>query len=253
MTLAHILLLLVAGFLGGTMNAIAGGGSFATFPAMIFIGMPSVAANASSTVALLPGGMTSAWAYRFDLRPVGGIGLAPMLAASVAGGLTGALLLLNTPSHAFDVMIPWLLALASLAFLFGGRAGAALRRHLRIRPGPVLAVQYVLGIYGGYFGGAVGIMMMAAWSLLENVTLKALNPAKMVMVVAANAIAVVCFAVAGAVIWPATLVTLIAAIAGGYVGARIGRFLPARLVRAVVLCVTIGMTAVFFWRVYGPA
>lgn len=251
MTLGAILLLLLAGFVGGTMNAIAGGGSFATFPAMIFLGLPSVAANASSTVALLPGGLTSAWAYRWDLRPVGGIGLLPMLVASVAGGLTGALLLLNTPGHAFDVMVPWLLALASLVFLFGRAGGAALRRHMRIRRGPVLAVQYVLGIYGGYFGGAVGIMMMAAWSLLESVELKALNPAKMVMVVAANAIAVVCFALAGAVIWPATLVTLIAAIAGGYVGARIGRFLPPRLVRAVVLCVTIGMTAVFFWRVYG--
>ena len=251
MSLGHAVLLLVAGFLGGAMNAIAGGGSFATFPAMIFAGLPSVMANASSTVALLPGAVASAWEYRRDLRPVGGIGLIPMLAVSIAGGLTGALLLLHTPSHAFDVMIPWLLALASLAFLYGRPAGVWLRRYLRIRPGPVLAVQFALGIYGGYFGGAVGIMMMAVWNLLESVELKALNPVKVIMVIAANAIAVVCFILAGVVVWPATLIVLIAAALGGYVGARLGRYLPARLVRGAVLCVTFGMTAVFFWRVCG--
>src|SRR4051794_31496011 len=147
------------------MNAAAGGGSFVTLPAMVAVGVPPVEANTSSTVALFPGGLASAVAYRDDLTPLGGLPLRPLAPVTLAGGLAGALLLLLTPAGAFDRIVPWLLLAGSLAFAFGGRAGAALRRVVRIGPPALLACQFLLGVYGGYFGGAVGIMMMAAWGL----------------------------------------------------------------------------------------
>ena len=242
------LLLIGAGLLAGTMNAIAGGGSFVTFPALVFAGVPSVAANASSTVALFPGSLTSAWAYRHGLRGFGGVSLRALLAASLSGGLLGAVLLLVTPQATFDAVIPWLLLLATLALGFGREAGAALRRVVRIGPGPVLVTQFLLAVYGGYFGGAVGIMMMAVWSLLDSADLKAMSPARVLLVSATNTIAVICFIVAGAVRWPETLVMLVAAAVGGYAGARLALRMHPRLIRTVILLFTTAMTIVFFLR-----
>lgn len=256
-------LLLGAGFLAGSMNAVAGGGSFVAFPALVLAGVPSVGANASCAVALLPGSLASSYVYRDGLRGDGpsgdglaGIGevrLRTMLAVSLAGGLLGAALLLSTPQAEFDAVIPWLLLLATLAFAFGGQAGAALRRVARIGPAPVVAVQFVLAVYGGYFGGAVGIMMMAAWSLLGAADrkvpdLKAMAPARTVLVAATNAAAVACFVALGAVRWPQTLAVLLAGIAGGYGGARLGQRLDRRAIRAAILVLTTAMTIFFFRR-----
>ena len=250
------LLLLLAGILAGGMNAIAGGGSFVSFPAMVLVGLPSVAANASSTVALVPGSLASAWAYttgvhRMGLLDLGGVRFPLLLATSVAGGLLGAILLLVTPVSTFDSVIPWLLLLATLAFAFGRQAGAWLRARLRLGPATLLPVQFLLGIYGGYFGGAVGIMMLAAWSLLDGAELKALNPTRTLVVAATNAIAVVCFVVANQVWWPQTLALLAGGLLGGYAGARLGQILPARTVRGVVIATTVAMTLIFFRRAYG--
>ena len=120
--------------------------------------------------------MASAWVYRRGITRVCGVPLRPTLAATLAGGLIGALLLLGTPGAAFDRVLPWLLLAASLALGFGPRLGPALRARFRMSLPAVLAVQFVLGIYGGYFGGAVGLMMMAAWSVLDGADLKGLNP-----------------------------------------------------------------------------
>ncbi len=244
----HSLLLIGAGLLAGIMNAIAGGGSFVSFPALVAAGVPSVAANASSTVALFPGTLTSAWACRHYLRGFGGVSLRALLIVSLAGGLLGAVLLLVTPQATFDAVIPWLLLLATLALGFGREVGAALRRVAHIRPGPVLLIQFVLAIYGGYFGGAVGIMMMAAWSLLDTADLKAMSPARVLLVSATNTIAVICFIAAGAVWWPETLVMFVAAAVGGYAGARLALLMHPRLMRAVILLFTAAMTVVFFLR-----
>jgi uncharacterized membrane protein YfcA len=245
-----ILMLLAMGGLAGAINAAAGGGSFLTFPALVAAGLPSVIANASSTVALYPGSLVSVWAYRREMRGIGEISLPSALAVSIGGGLLGALLLLETPPAAFDAVIPWLLLLASLAFAFGRQAGAALRRRVRIGPAHALATQFVLGIYGGYFGGAVGIMMMAVWHLLSSADLKTMNPAKTLCVAAANTTAVACFALAGAVRWPETLAVMISASVGGYAGAHAARRAPPWAIRAFVIALTFGMTAVFFARAY---
>jgi uncharacterized protein len=242
-------LLAAAGLLAGSLNAIAGGGSFITFPAMVFAGLPPVAANASSTVALFPGTIASTFAYRHDLHGIGGFRLIVLAPLSFAAGVAGAMLLLATPDHLFDAVIPWLLLLASLTFAFGDRAGIMLRRLVRIGPGALPVVQFVIAIYGGYFGGAVGLMMMASWSLLTaNDDLKAMAPARVLLTSAANGGAVLCFIAAGAVHWPETLAMLAASVIGGYLGARLTRILPPRIVRRFVIVLTAFVTLVFFIR-----
>ncbi len=233
------------------MNALAGGGSFVSMPALIAAGVPSVSANATSTAALFPAGLASAWVYRDDLGPVGAVALRALLFATLAGGVVGALLLLWTPTATFDLVLPWLLLLAGLALAFGRRLGEWLRRRCRINPAAVLLIQFGLGIYGGYFGGAVGIMMMAVWGLLDQRDLKSLNAPRTVMVSAANAMAVVIFMVARAVYWPEAIVMLIAATMGGYGGAQIGRRVPAHLVRTATLLLISCITLLFFVRAYG--
>jgi uncharacterized membrane protein YfcA len=239
-----------AGFLAGAMNALAGGGSFVSLPALIATGMPSVLANASSTVALWPGGGASVWMYRQGLRDVAGVPVRALATTTIAGGAVGGLLLLWTPSSLFDTLLPWLLLVATLTLAFGRRLGETLRRHRHLPRLAVLIVQALLGIYGGYYGGAVGIMMMAVWSLLDGADMKALNASRTLMVSAANGAAVLCFILARAVVWPAVLAVAAGAIAGGAGGAWLGLRLPATIVRRFTLALCAIVTAFFFVHSY---
>jgi uncharacterized membrane protein YfcA len=245
-----MILVFCAGAVAGAMNALAGGGSFVSLPALIAAGVPPVLANTSSTVALFPGGLASAWAYRDGLGPVGSVPLRALLVTTLCGGLAGAVLLLNTSSRAFTFVLPWLLLVASVALAFGRRIGEALRARVRIHAGAVLAVQCLLGVYGGYFGGAVGIMMMAMWGLLDSRELKHLNAPRTLLVSAANTVAVLAFIAAGAVRWPATLAMLAGAILGGYGGARIGRRAAPGVIRVITLFATTCITLAFFVKTY---
>jgi hypothetical protein len=248
----QLFLLTGAGLLAGAMNALAGGGSFVSLPALILAGVPPVQANTSSTVALFPGGLASAWAYRDGLGPISTVSLRPLLAITIVGGVIGALLLLWTSPKAFDFVLPWLLLVASLALAFGRKLGERLRRHWHIWPSVVMAVQFALGVYGGYFGGAVGIMMLAVWGLLDSSDIQRLNAPRTLLVSATNAMAVLTFIIAHAVYWPETLLMLVAAIAGGYGGAQIGRRAPAALIRSGTLLLTLCITLAFFVRAYAP-
>ena len=251
----HFLLLFAAGAGAGMMNAVAGGGSFLTFPALVFAGLPSIIANASSAVALVPATLASVWAYmsgthRTGLVDIGGVPIARVIAVSTLGGLTGAFLLLSTPVVLFDGLVPWLLLLATLVFAFGGRSSTWLRQHAHLGPGAVLPLQFSLGLYGGYFGGAVGIMTLAAWSLVTVHDIKALNPTRMLTVAAMNGVAVAWFILAGQVQWPETLVMLAGGLGGGFLGGRIGQRLPLGMTRAIIMAVTAAMTLIFFKRAY---
>jgi uncharacterized membrane protein YfcA len=246
----HFLLLIAAGLLAGTMNAVAGGGSFVSFPVMILVGLPPIAANATSTVALFPGTMASTWAYRDDLRGIAGISLKVLLPISVAGGLVGAILLLVTPGGAFDLVIPWLLLLATLTFIGGRNLGDWLRRYVRIGRGAFLVLQFILSVYGGYFGGAVGLMMLAVWTLIDSAELKTMAAPRTLLVSATNGAAVLCFAVAGAVYWPEMLAMMVSTIAGGYYGARFARHLPPPVLRWFVVALSATVTVAFFLRRY---
>ena len=232
------------------MNALAGGGSFVSLPALIAVGVPSVQANASSTVALFPGGAASAWAYRDGLGSVGAASLRCLLGTTLLGGGIGAVLLLWTPIGTFNLVLPWLLLLATLALSFGRTFGGWLGRRSRIGPAAVLTIQFGLGVYGGYFGGAVGIMMMAVWGLLGHHDLKSLNAPRTLLVSSANTIAVLIFIIARAVHWPETIVMLVAAAIGGYGGAQIGGRASPKVVRAGPLSLTACITVGFFIRAY---
>lgn len=230
------------------MNAVAGGGSFLTFPALVFTGVPSIIANASSTVALFPGSFASAWAYRNDFERFEGVSFLHMLLVSLAGGLTGALLLLFTPQKTFDVVIPWLLAAATLVFAFGPYLAPRLRRIYRIGPTTVLAGQFLVAIYGGYFGGAVGILLLALYSLFGMADIRMMNATKTFLTGCMNAIAVVCFVIAGKIWWTQTAVMLVSAVLGGYFGARYARKMHPLHVRIAIVLISVIMTVFFFRR-----
>jgi uncharacterized protein len=241
-------LLLAAAFGAGSMNAIAGGGSLLTFPALVFTGVPSVVANASSTVALFPGAFASAWGYRKDFTSFEGVSFRSILAVSFVGGAVGALLLLFTPEKTFDVIVPWLLLAATLAFIFGPRVAEGKYQLLRVRPVPFLVIHFFLGVYTGYFGGAIGLITLAVWSLFGLTDVKAMNPNKILLGGLTNTAAVICFVIAGKVWWTQSLVMLAGAVVGGYAGARFGRKLDARVVRGVVIAISVTATIVFFLR-----
>jgi uncharacterized protein len=241
------LIVFVAGLVAGAMNAAAGGGSFVSVPTLIYVGVPSVSANMSSTIALYPGSIASAWAYRKNFGPILNISVKALFCTTLVGGFVGALLLLFTPSRSFDKILPWLLLLGSLAFAFGGTIGARLAKHYRPRNIFILLVQFVLGVYGGYFGGAVGIMMLAMWTVLGLQDIRAMNAIKVVLVAAANTIAVLCFAVAGTVAWRQTAIMLVAAAMGGYLGAHLAlRVSPSRI-RVAISVLNFAITGVFFY------
>ena len=241
-----------AGFLAGAMNSVAGGGTFVTLPALTLAGLPPTIGNASSTVALFPGTLASSWAYRDDVRPLDGVATGTLLTLSLVGGLIGALLLLSTPERAFNRIVPWLLLAATIALASGPRLGQALRSvGLRMGRRSLFFAQFILGIYGGYFGGAVGLMMLAVWTVFTRVELRSMTPLRVLMVAAANGIAVICFTLIGNIRWRETLMVMAGGIAGGYLGAHAGRRLPAPLLRALILAITIVTTAGFFLRANG--
>jgi uncharacterized membrane protein YfcA len=240
-----------AGLVAGTMNAIAGGGSFVTLPALITAGVPALNANASSTVALVPSALASAYAYRHDFQDFEGVRFRDMALLSVAGGAAGALLLLATPQSVFTFLVPFLLLFGTLAFAFGRQAGAYLRERIHITPRMMLVTQFFLGIYGGYFGGAVGIMMLAAWSLLTSAPISAMQPARNLLNAAMNATATLLFVAGGLVFWRQTFILFVGAIIGGYLGAHYARRIDPALARIVISCLNAAMTAFIFWRTFG--
>ncbi|WP_159978932.1 MULTISPECIES: sulfite exporter TauE/SafE family protein [unclassified Novosphingobium] len=246
-------LLAGAGLLAGAMNALAGGGSFVTLPALMATGVPPVVANASSSVALYPGGAASAWVYRKDIGPVAGVSLTQLAVISLLGGAIGSVLLLATPSTLFDRVLPWLLLVATLALAFGKRVASRLHGDeggQGAGPKLIQSGQFLLGIYGGYFGGAVGIMMMAFWSVTTRTGLKRLQGPRTVLVTAANTAAIAIFAVMNAVRWHDVLLLAPSAIAGGYLGALLATRLPRRVVEAVTVTLAGAVTVAFFAKAY---
>ncbi|WP_328702966.1 sulfite exporter TauE/SafE family protein [Arenibaculum pallidiluteum] len=243
-----ILLLAVAAFMAGALNALAGGGTFLTFPALVFLGVPPIAANATSTVSVLPGYVSSAYAFRRDVGPVQGVGLPGLMAASLAGGVAGALLLLVTPAAVFSGIVPWLLLVATVLFAFGPR----MTRWLRSRGGrpagkvAVLATVTAVSVYGGYFNGGLGILLLAAFSLLGLTDLNRMNGLKVVLSAVLAVISAATFAVAGIVAWQEAAIMAIAATLGGYWGARAARRIPPDALRMGIVAVGLAMSVLFF-------
>jgi uncharacterized membrane protein YfcA len=256
--IAHAGILLVAALLGGAMNAVAGGGSFLTFPSLILAGVPPIAANATSTVALWPGSVASVAAYRREVRHAPHTLLLSI--TSLVGGALGAALLLHIPSATFTRLIPYLLLLATLLFAFNKPLATRFRRHRdavaepswRVRVGLTLT-QLAIATYGGFFGAGLGILTLAVLGLMGLDHIHVMNGLKTLLVSITNGVAVVIFVVAHAVVWPQALLMLAGAIVGGYAGAAVARQLDPRIVRAVVLLIGCVMTLYFFARTYSLA
>lgn len=242
-------LLFVAAAVGGAINSVAGGGSFVAFPALLFAGLPAVPANATNTIALWPGAAASAFAYRRELRDVRRE-ILPMGAASVIGGILGSVLLLRTSNQTFVLLIPWLLLFAALVFSFGNTVSRALAGGAQASLTVAVIAQAVISVYGGYFGGGMGIMILAVLSLLGMADVHRMNALKTVLATLVNGTAVVAFIVARTVVWGPGLVMVAGGIAGGYAGATVARRTDKKHVRRLVLAVAWTMTAYFFARIY---
>jgi uncharacterized membrane protein YfcA len=248
MTTFDIILLIVAGFGAGIINAIAGGGSFLTFPALVFTGVPTIAANATSAVAVFPGYLSGALGFLKELKtyPRGQITI--LIGLSILGGVLGSLLLLVTPASVFSFVIPWLLGFATLLFAFGKQvsAWATSRSGQDGVMGHVATL--IVCIYGGYFNGGLGIVLLALFSALGMRDLNLMNGLKNVMSFALSGASVATFALAGIVVWPQAVVMMVAATVGGFVGAKLARRMSASLVRSIVVVIGVAMTLVFAMR-----
>jgi hypothetical protein len=249
-----VIFLFAAGVLGGALNSVAGGGSFIAFPALLFSGVPPIPANATNTIALWTGAAASGGAYRKHLDVPRRV-LIPLLAASLTGGVTGACLLLKTPAHTFMRVLPWLTLGATLLFAFGKKIAGERRSFIehessRLELAGATLFQLCVGVYGGYFGGGMGIVMLAMLAALGMTDIHAMNALKSVMGSVINGVAVVTFIIAGAIYWRHGIVMILGGIAGGYLGAHYAQKLPQVWIRWFVVLVGAGMTVYFFWKSY---
>jgi uncharacterized membrane protein YfcA len=254
MTLEIILILFFAGVLGGALNSVAGGGSFIAFPALLFTGVPPIPANATNTIALWTAAAASGGAYRKRLDVPRRV-MIPLLGASLIGGLAGAFLLLKTPAHTFMRVLPWLTLGATLLFAFGKKLAGGRKSILEHEASSTALAgatlfQLVVAVYGGYFGGGMGIIVLAMLATMGMTDIHAMNALKSVMGFVVNGVAVVTFIVARAVYWKHGIIMIAGAIAGGYVGALYAQKIPQARIRVFVVLVGTGMTAYFFWKSY---
>ena len=250
--------MLFAAGIAGALNALAGGGSFISFPALLFIRIPAVLANATNTVALWPGLAASTVSYWKRLNAPLRV-LVPLLVTSVAGGWAGAVLLLRTPQHAFLRLVPWLLLGGTLLFAFGNSiraiAGKSVvtddLRNTSWRAILISSVaEFLVAVYGGYFGAGIGFMTLAMLAILGMRDIHAMGAIRTMLAVAINAAAVVTFIVAGAVLWPQCAVMIIGSLAGGWFGAHYAQKAEPGKVRVAVICVGFAMSAYFFATIY---
>jgi len=231
-------LLAIAGFAAGVVNAIAGGGSLISFPALLFTGIPPVAANATNTVAIWPGTVSSVWAYR---RFIGEEKHRAWVLAwpSLIGGLAGSILLLHTPESAFKAVVPWLILFAAALLAAQGPVARWVSRKmpstLQSVPAALWIAQLAISVYGGYFGAGIGILMLAAMAIFLPDTLQHANALKVLFALLINGIAAVYFLIAGSVHIPEAALMMVAAVLGGWAGAHLAQRLPALLMRVLVV------------------
>ena len=254
MNFHNAIFLFFAGAIGGGINAVAGGGSFVAFPALLFTGVPPIVANATNTLALWAGTTASGGAYPQKLNIPRRI-MIPLIITSVIGGLAGAFLLIKTPAQTFLRVLPWLLLGATLLFAFGrhltGRISTDISRDSGT--GAVIGAsvfELLVAVYGGYFGGGVGIMNLAMLAALGMTDIHAMNKLKVMLGGVINGASTVTFIATGAIVWPQGIVMIAGSVIGGYSTAHYAQKLPQSWVKAFVIFVGAAMTIYFFWSGY---
>lgn len=268
MTLVNFLILFVAAILGGTLNSVAGGGSFIGFPALIYTNVLPIQANATNTIALWPGSVAAAWALKKELLSQNKVLLLVLGISSLIGGEAGANLLVHTSQTTFIHLIPYLLLLATLLFALSPLVNTRVRQRTArrekekrqqgeagtrlsgIRVAGIAMLQLLIATYGGYFGGGIGILMLASLGVMGMENIHEMNAVKNTLASCINGVAVITFILYGTIVWPYALLMIVGAIIGGFGGAYYARKINPRLVRGFVILVGCIMTVAFFIK-YG--
>lgn len=235
------LLLAAAGFAGGFINAAVGSGTLIVYPALLAAGVPPVAANGTNTTGLALGSFSSAWAYRLELRDRMAQLRFP-IAATVIGATLGASLVVALPAKVFTSIVPWLVGLATVLVAVQPLLARRVSEHRMGGRHRVWPWTGLIGIYGGYFGAAQGVMLMSALGLVYDADTQRANAAKNILAAFANVTAAIVFAISGAVVWLAALAVMVGSVPGGYVGGRVARRLPRWALRTLVVLIGIGAT-----------
>ncbi len=251
--------LCLSAFAAGAVNSVAGGGTLLTFPALqqVFVrglfGDAGVLANATSTVALMPGSFAGAYAYRRELAECRRLVIL-LLPPSLLGGAVGALLVTAFPAAIFDALIPWLILTAALLFLIQGPLKRLTGAGMESRPPTwrastvVVVAQFFIAVYGGYFGAGIGILMLAVLPFMGTKSIHETNAAKTILAACINGVTVVIFVAEGKVVWHYALAMAVTAILGGYLGAKYARRLPAVYVRGLVIFIGFALGAYYLVR-----
>lgn len=243
MPLPHALLAFAAAFAAGAINSVAGGGTLVSFPTLVWLGLPSITANATSTVAIVPGSLGGVWGFRRELRTADRTVFAALVAPSIAGGIAGAILLRMTPTDLFDRLVPFLIFFATCLFMAQERV-QRLFQVSTAKPGwlpGAFLFQLLVGMYGGYFGAGIGILMLAALSVLGLTDIHQMNGLKNLLAFCINAVASLYFVWMAMVGWPYVTVMAVGAVAGGIGGAGMARRVGRRAVRRFVIAIGFAM------------
>src|SRR5579862_71542 len=246
--------LFMAALVAGAINSVAGGGSFVSFPSLLFVGIPPVNANATNTVALWPGQPASVWAYRGELQHLSRRTVLPLTITGIVGGIAGASVLLKTPQATFMGLVPWLLLIATVIFVLSGRIARWVRErtaqsgHSEFATGRGVVLQLFIAFYIGYFGAGAGILILAMLALLGMDHIHTMNALKAWLTTVSNGVAMVLFVVSHAVYWPETVLMIVASVLGGYFGAYFAQKTKPEHVRMIVIVIGFALTAYFFAR-----
>jgi len=252
MNLAHSGLLFFAAVIAGAINSVAGGGSFISFPSLLFIGIPPVNANATNTVALWPGQVASIGAYRRELEKLPWRSVMPLLITGILGGILGAWVLLKTPQKTFMNLVPWLMLIATLIFMSSGKITQWVRRRTaehhttEFATGRSIFIQIFIAFYIGYFGAGAGILILALLALLGMDQIHTMNALKALLTTVSNGVAMLLFVVSHAVYWPETILMIIGSSLGGYFGAHFAQKTKPENVRRIVITIGFVLAAYFF-------
>ncbi len=252
----RIFVLMAAGCIAGLMNSIAGGGTLVTFPTLVFVGLPSIEANATSTVALLPAALGSAAGYRKNIRSVSRW-LRLFGPISLLGGLLGGILLVQTPTKVFDWLVPFLILFATVLFMahssftrfFGVRTASAHGTPVS-RKWIIGAVmfQFAVAVYGGYFGAGIGILMLASLGMLGFEDVHEMNTVKVILGFLINVVAAVYFIASGLIHWQSAGIMACGTIVGGYSGAHFAQRIPQAIVRHLITAIGLIISFVMFYK-----
>lgn len=238
--------------LGGALNSVAGGGGLVIFPALLIAGLPSMSANATTTVVSLPGYLASIYVYRQEFQSQWRVSLL-MGSISLVGGMLGAILLLSTPNSSFERLVPWLLLLATLLFTFSDLITTRLQINLlQVSQGSghslfkVLLIQFLIALYGGFYGGGMSFLILATLGILGINNIHKMNALKILLMSCIDSFAIVTFIIANIVAWPQAVLMMVGTVVGGYSGAYYAQYLKPSLVRYFIIIVGFVMTCYFF-------